>query len=125
MYVDRKVQLIEEAIRDGHEAGFVDPRFTASEEGKCKLAVEGLDEGIKLAVGIYLGGVELATPGLAGYAAGHFTEWHVMVKASVRIAKRGSRFEVQLQLQARSIPEQRHYDRLHYSPCQTQENRVQ
>ena len=124
MNFDRKAHLIEEAIRDGHEAGFVDPRFT-TEEGKYKLAVEGLDEGIKLAVGIYLGGVELATPGLAGYAAGHFTDWHVMAKASVRIAKRGSRFEVQLQLQARSIPEQRHHDRLHYSPCQTQENRVQ
>ena len=86
-YLDMKLQLMDEATRDGHAAGTIDPRLN-SEPERCKLAVDGLLYGIRIAVGVHLDDVALAGHALAGYADGHFENWGVMTTACMRIAKR-------------------------------------
>ena len=86
-YRDMKLQLVEEAIRDGHAAGTVDPRLN-SEPERCKLAVDGLLYDIHTASGVHLDDVALAGHTIVGYADGHFENWGVMTTACVRIAKR-------------------------------------
>ena len=90
IYLDIKLQLMDEAIRDGHAAGAVDPRLNTEPE-RCKLAVGGFLHDIRTAVGVHLDDAALAGHALAGYADDHFENWGVMTTACVRIAKRQKR----------------------------------
>ena len=85
-YLDMKMQMMDEAIRDGHAAETIDPRLN-SEAERCKLAANGLLYDIRTAVNVHLDDVALAGHALAGYADGHFGNWGVMTTEFVSIAK--------------------------------------
>ena len=85
-YLDMKMQMMDEAIRDGHAAETIDPRLN-SEAERCKLAANGLLYDIRTAVNVHLDDVALAGHALAGYADGHFGNWGVTTTEFVSIAK--------------------------------------